>query len=428
MPYRSPETVTVPGCVDGWEALQERHGTRPLSDLLGPAIALGTEGFAVSPELARELVVIAPMVRGQRSAEALYPHGHIPPAGATLRRHDLAATLTGIAASGRQAFYEGPVATQIAAATGGVLTPADLAGNQPAWVEPAGARVLGLDAWTVPPNSQGYLTIAAAMILERLDAPADPEDPRFHHAVIEAYRAVAWERDDLVADARFAPMTAEDLLDPKRLLPRRDRIDPSRAAHWPQSRPVPGGTAYFCAMDATGMAVSCIQSNFAGIGSGISAGTTGVFLHNRGAGFNLIPGHPNEAAPGKRPLHTLSPTLWTRDGTVALVLGTRGGHQQPQYLVQMAALLRLVGLDPAAAQHVPRWSAATIAGEASALEVESRMSDTVVAGLRQRGHQVDPGPAHAVGWGPVSVIAIDDDGTRRAAADPRVSTASAAGG
>jgi len=427
MPYRAPETVTVPGCVDGWVALLDRHGSRPLADLLAPAIGFGIDGFPVSPEFARDLVTIEPMVRGQESAEALYPQGTPPAEGATLRRPDLAATLQGIAASGRDAFYSGAVAAQIAAATGGVLTTDDLAGNQPDWVEPAGATVFGLDAWTLPPNSQGYLTIAAAMLLEGLDIPADPDDPRFHHAVIESYRAVAWERDDLIADARFAPMSANELLDPKRLLPRRDRIDPKRAARWPQSRPVPGGTAYFCAVDGDGMAVSCIQSNFAGIGSGLAAGTTGVFLHNRGAGFNLIPGHPNEAAPGKRPLHTLSPTLWTRQGRPALVLGTRGGHQQPQYLIQIAALLNLVGLDPAAAQQVPRWSADAIDGEASAVDVESRMSDTVVAGLRQRGHQVKTGPAWAVGWGPVSIVAIDGEGTRRAAADPRVSTASAAG-
>lgn len=428
IPYRAPETITVPGCVDGWEALATRHGTRPLADLLTPAIELGIDGFPVSAEFARDLEVIEPMVRGQKSAAALYPQGTPPPSGTTLFRRDLAATLQGIAESGRDAFYTGGVAAQIAAATGGVLTTADLGANRPDWVEPAGANVMGLDAWTVPPNSQGYLTLAAAMLLERLDVVADHEDPRFHHAVIEAYRAMAWERDEFVADARLAPLPATALLDPRRILPRLERITPERAAAWPRPRPVPGGTAYFCAVDRDGMAVSCIQSNFAGIGSGIAAGTTGVFLHNRGAGFNLIPGHPNEAGPGKRPLHTLSPTLWTRNGAPALVLGTRGGHQQPQYLLQMAALLLTAGMSPAAAQQVARWNISEIDGDGSQVSVEARMPDRVVAGLRARGHQVDEGPKWAVGWGPVSVIAIDDDGTRRAAADPRVSTAAAIGG
>ncbi|HEX5630353.1 MAG TPA: gamma-glutamyltransferase, partial [Acidimicrobiia bacterium] len=428
MPYRAPETVTVPGCVDGWVALAERHGTAPLGGLhLDAAIALGRDGFEVSKEFASDLKVIHPMVGGQPSAAALYPDGSPPAQGTVLRRPDLAATLEAIRDGGRDAFYNGAVAAQIAAATGGVLTTADLAANHPDWVDPVGAEVLGLEAWTVPPNSQGYLTVAAAMLLERLDPTGDPTDPAFHHAVIEAYRAVAWERDDLVADARFAPMAIDRLLDPERLLPRLANLRPDTVARWPQPAPAPGGTAYFCAVDAAGMAVSCIQSNFAGIGSGLSAGTTGVFLHNRGAGFTLIPGHPNEAAPGKRPLHTLSPSLWTRHGRPALILGTRGGHQQPQYLLQMAALLRLCGLDPATAQATPRWHADAVDGTASAIAVEARTPDAVVSGLRTRGHDVTTGPDLPQGWGPVSVIAIEADGTRHAAADPRVSTATAIG-
>jgi gamma-glutamyltranspeptidase/glutathione hydrolase len=175
------------------------------------------------------------------------------------------------------------------------------------------------------------------------------------------------------------------------------------------------------------MAVSAIQSNFTGIGSGISAGATGVFLHNRGGGFSLVPGHPNEAAPGKRPLHTLSPTLWTRGDRAAMVLGTRGGHQQPQYLAQMVALLLHADLQPAAAQALPRWHADGPGPTASTVTVEARMPETVVEGLQHRGHLVEMGPDRPQGWGPVSMIMIDPDGGRLAAADPRVTSALAAG-
>lgn len=427
MPYRSVESVTVPGCVDGWDALLARHGSRPLAELLAPAIAFGSEGFPVSSELAADLERIQDLVRHQGSAPPLYPQGRPPRPGDTMRRPDLADTLAAIAADGRNAFYEGPVAEAIVVATDGILTGADLAGNRPDWVEPAGARVFGHDGWTVPPNSQGYLTLAAATLLEHLDPPADPADPAFHHAVIEAYRAVAWERDDLVADARFAPMSAEELLAPERILSRLDAITPHAVAPWPAPAEAPGGTAYFCAVDASGMAVSCIQSNYAGIGSGLSAGRTGVFLHNRGGGFTLRPGHPNEAAAGKRPLHTLSPTLWTRDGRVTLVLGTRGGHQQPQYLLQMLAHLFVAGASPEAAQSRPRWHDDRDGGQVSRISVEVGMPVEVVDGLTTRGHTVLPGPALPQGWGPVSVIAIGGDGTRRGAADPRVSSATAGG-
>ena len=424
MPLCHPASITVPGCVDGWEALVARHGTMTLADLLGPAIAFGNDGFAVTEELSRDLARIEPMISGQPSAAALYPDSTVPGPGANLSRPDLARTLSGVAHEGRSAFYEGQVAAAIASATTGVLTERDLAADSPEWVEPVGADVFGLRAWTVPPNSQGYLTVAALMLIETLDPPRDPESPAFHHAVIEAYRAVAWERDDLVADPGHAPVEPTRLLDPGRILSRAARITPDAITPWPAPRPAPGGTAFMCVVDGNGMAVSLIQSNFTGIGSGISAGGTGVFLHNRGGGFSLVPGHPNEAAPDKRPLHTLSPTLWTRDDRVAMTLGTRGGHQQPQYLCQIAALLLLVGLSPADAQLSPRWHIdAAGDGEGSTLLVESRMPEEVVAGLVARGHVVDRGPDFSQGWGPISVIRVSPDGVRSAAADPRVSSA-----
>jgi len=428
MPLRQPDSITVPGCVDGWEALLGRHGTRPLADLLAPAMTFGQDGFEASIELASDLTRIEAMIAGQPSADPLYPGGAPPSPGDVLRRPDLAATLEAIAREGRDAFYRGRVAEAIVEATGRVLTKGDLAGNTPDWVEPIGVDVFGLRGWTVPPNSQGYLTLAAAVLVEALDPPRDPDDPAFHHSVIEAYRAVAWERDEVVADPRYAPIAVDRLLDRERILDRLSSIDPDMVALWPEPGEAPGGTAYFCAVDADGMAVSAIQSNFTGIGSGISAGGTGVFLHNRGGGFSLVPGHPNEAAPGKRPLHTLSPTLWTRGDRTAIVLGTRGGHQQPQYLAQIAALLLQARLDPAAAQASPRWHAEGPGPTASTVTVEARMPEAVVEGLEHRGHLVEMGPDHPQGWGPVSMITIDAEGARVGAADPRVTSALAAGG
>lgn len=423
---RSPSSVTVPGCVDGWRALAEL-ATRPLADLIAPAITLGKEGFAVSEELASDLARIAGFVAHQPGAAHLYPDDAPPDAGSTLRRPDLASTLEAIAADGRAAFYEGLVASEVSAATTGLITPDDLAANRPDWVTPIGATVFGLDAWTVPPNSQGYLTIAAALLIEALGPPPDPTSPEFHHAVIEAYRAVAWERDDLVADPDHAPMPNPELLDPGRVLDRLGAISDRTVAAWPGSRSLGTDTAYFCTVDGDGMAVSIIQSNYTGIGSGIATDTSGVFLHNRGAGFTLQPGHPNLLAPGKRPLHTLSPTLWTRDGQPALVLGTRGGHQQPQYLAQIATLLLHVGLTPGEAQAAPRWHIDEVDPAGSAIAVEADMPDAVSSGLADRGHAVEQRPARQVGWGPVSIIAIDEAGVHHAAADPRVSTASAQG-
>jgi gamma-glutamyltranspeptidase/glutathione hydrolase len=428
MPLFAPEAITVPGCVDGWEALLDRHGSRPLGELLRAAIDLAAGGFEVSHELGDALARIEDLVAGQASAPPLYPNGRPPSPGDTIVRTRLAETLEAIASAGRSAFYEGSIAAAVAGATGGILTTDDLAVPHADWVSPVGIDVFGRSAWTVPPNSQGYLALAAVWLLERIGPPADTEDPAFHHAVVEAYRAVAWERDELVADPDHAPLPPDRLLAPERLHHHLATFDPDASATRPAAGAIEGGTAYLCTLDEAGMGVSLIQSNFTGIGSGISAGDTGIFLHNRGAGFSLKPGHPNEAAPGRRPLHTLSPTLWTVDGRLDLLLGTRGGHQQPQYLAQTAAQLFHVGLAPDEAQALPRWEMDhAAAGTGSALRVEAGMPRRVVAGLIARGHAVEPVADFPPGWGPVSIIAAGADGTRRAAADPRVSTATAAG-
>ncbi len=232
---------------------------------------------------------------------------------------------------------------------------------------------------------------------------------------------MSWERNDVVAD----PSTSPDigLLDRARLAARAAEIDPDGVADWPDDPPARVGTAFMCTIDDGGMGVSLIQSNYTGIGSGLSAGDTGVFLHNRGAGFDLRPGHPNELAPGRRPLHTLAPTLWTTGDRLDTLLGTRGGHLQPQLLLQVAALRMVAGLDPAAAQAWPRWALDRLAG-VPPVEVEPGFPPS----LAERGHTVAVTDGPMEGWGPVSMIEVDADGERTGAADPRVSTTAAVGG
>jgi gamma-glutamyltranspeptidase/glutathione hydrolase len=419
IPFQGPWGVTIPGCVDGWEALSERFGAAGLSRSLAPAIAL-CAGFPASVELAAALARAAEWVAPTPSAASLYPGGIPPSPGDILARPELAITLEAIAGGGRRAFFE-RVGPEISEATEGRITASDYGPAQSDWVHPLKIDVFGRTAWTVPPNSQGYLTLAAAYIAERLDLPRDHTDPAFHHGLIEAYRAVSWERNDVIADPEQAPDL--DLLDTDRLTTRAQAIDPGAVAEWPDGEHARAGTAYMCAIDESGLGVSLIQSNYTGIGSGLSAGATGVFLHSRGAGFNLVPGHPNELAPGRRPLHTLAPTLWTRSGRLDTLLGTRGGHQQPQLLLQVAAHRMLAGLDLAAAQQAPRWALDQLAGNPP-LRVEPGMPD----GLALAGRAVETTAGPMEGWGPVSVIEVGSDGTRTGAADPRVSTAAVVGG
>lgn len=424
IPYRSPWSVTVPGCVDGWESLTDRFGSLSLAACLAPAIGLAEGGFEVSSELGESLQRLEPMIATQASSGPLYPAGQPAAPGQLITRPALANTLAAISSEGRSAFYGGTPGAGITEATRGAVTPDDLSVQQADWIRPASLDIFGRMAWTIPPNSQGYLTLATLWVFEQLDPPKDPNDPLYHHLLIEAYRSVAWERADTVGDPRTADITVEELLGSSRLTLRAGQISRDRTTRWPMPPPAPGGTAYMTVRDGDGLGISLIQSNFAGIGSGLSAGSTGVWLHNRGAGFNLIPGHPNEFAPGKRPLHTLSPTLWTDGGDLDLLLGTRGGDQQPQLLAQVAAHHYHAGLCIEDAQAHPRWYMDQPApGMDSSVSLEDRASSLTVAGLVERGHRVDRSGPLMAGWGPVSTIDPMDGG--KGAADPRISTSSA---
>ncbi|MDJ0496724.1 MAG: gamma-glutamyltransferase [Acidimicrobiia bacterium] len=425
IPMRSRWAVTVPGCVDGWLALYERYGTLPFQELLEPAIGLARHGFEVSQELARSLTRLAGVLSQQPSGFNLYPSGIAPEPGDMLVREDLAGTLERIAADGREAFYSGAVGKAIAAATDGVLTDGDLATNQANWIRPLSLEVMGHTGWTIPPNSQGYMALAASWIFEQLDPPRDPADPGFTHAAIEAYRSVAWERDWLVADPDHCELPPDQLVEPSRLADRLERIEKSRRTTWPDPRPAPGGTAYLCVWDSSGLGVSLIQSNYHGIGSGIGVGTAGFFLHDRGSGFTLDPGHPNELAPGKRPLHTLSPTLWTKDKALSMLLGTRGGDYQPQTLLQMVTHLLWARVSPVQAQQLPRWVTGLNDTTGPTVSHEPMLSDTHRTELIRRGHNMEPTAGWISGWGPVSLTTASA-GKVIGAADPRVATTHAA--
>lgn len=425
MPAFDPQTVTVPGCVDGWEALLARYGTLELLAILAPAIALASEGFPASVELVTSLTR-RPEIAQQDSATPLYPEGRPPVVGGPLRRPDLASTLEVIAGNGRAGFYLGAAGDAIVRATEGAITLDDLQRVQSEWTEPLGLDVFGLTGWVVPPNSQGYLTLASAAVYERLGPPDDPEDPRSWHLAIEAYRSMAVDRDDLVTDPDFAPEPPESLVSEARVAERAALVDPERASRFSAPSPGPGGTAYLTVIDREGLAVSLIQSNFMGLGSGLGAGAAGFFLHNRGAGFNLRPGHPNELAPGKRPLHTLSPSLWTRGDQIACLLGTRGGDYQPQLLLQVALRCLRAGIAPWDAQARPRWMVDPIDAESPVVAVEADTPQQTIDELIRLGHQVSVRHDVQHGWGPVSLITIDADGRRTAAADPRGATATAA--
>jgi gamma-glutamyltranspeptidase/glutathione hydrolase len=383
--------VTAPGCCAGWFDLVARHGSLPVAELLAPAIALAEEGFAVGP------VTAAVWARGvaQLQSDELTVGGRAPRPGERFRNPALARTLRLVADGGPEAFYGGEVARAIVDAVGragGVMTCADLAAHASTWDEPISTTYRGARVWQCPPNGQGLAALLALDVLEGFALGA-PDDPRRWHLLIEALRLAFADARWWVADPGVAEPPLEALLSKAYAAERRALLDPERATLDPR-RGAPtrrGGTVYHCAVDARGDACSMVSSHFMGFGTGVVPAGCGFVLHNRALGFALDPAHPNAAAPGKRPYHTITPALLTRaDGALWGPLGVMGGFMQPQGHVQVVTALVDDGADPQAALDRPRFC--LDAGDAGGVvQLEEGVPADVVGGLRLRGHALEAG-------------------------------------
>ncbi len=308
------------------------------------------------------------------------------------------------------------------------MTGEDIAQHQGDWVDPLSTRFRGVEIATMPPNSQGYLSLAAAGVVDRItDRLPDPSDPAWAHLLIEASTAVGWDRPAVLCDGADGPQLMEERA------ARAALVDPDRASN----RPVPGaagGTTYLCAT-AGAMGVSVIQSNASGFGSWLVEPSTGINLHDRGLGFSLHPGDPAELEPGRRPPHTLLPVLTTRDGRLDAVFGTMGGDAQPQVVLQLAARLFRHGQTPSVSVDAGRWA---LRGEGGGFDSWTAPNGPVVTveghapprwadGLERLGHRVERLPAWESGFGHAQVIRRDDRGWWGGAADPRAVVGSVAG-
>ncbi len=441
MPLRGDvRSVPVPGAVDGWLALHQRYGRLSWDAVLEPAIGLCEEGFPASTILAFASHLVADIP----GASQLCPGGPLRP-NQRVRLPGMARTLRNLAVGGRDGFYGGEFGRALLDLGHGEYGAGDLTRPLAHWTEPLMLRAFGHDLWTVPPPSQGYVTLAAAWIADQLDIPTDCADPYWPHLMAEAGRAAGFDRPGVLFDGA----DGTGLLSPDRLGPRAEAIDPEHAAptgetDGPQwsgpSLSSDGDTTHLCVVDGDGFGISLTQSNALDFGAHLVAGDTGVFLHNRGVGFSLVPGHPAAYGPGRRPSHTLSPALVTRpDGSLAHVIGTMGGDVQPQILLQLLARLLVSKEDPAtaiaAARVVPEargappfrlWQAPS-----HSLLMEFDVPPTWHRALVDRGHRVRVvGAFNPVDVGCSQIIAVDagDDGiTLTGASDPRSPEGAAVG-
>jgi gamma-glutamyltranspeptidase/glutathione hydrolase len=429
MPFRHDiRSAPVPGCVDGWLALHERFGRLPLGDVLEPAVLYAASGFPASPLLAGAVGLIGD-AEGADDLRQHHPLRH----GDLIRRPGVAMALESILRHGRAGFYQGPFGEGLLALGNGEYVPADLEHPLAEWVEPLHAHVWGHDVWTIPPNSQGYLTLLSALIAEGLPLPDEADDPLWAHLLVESSRAAAYDRVAVLHEGARADV--EELLSADEVARRRALVDPAHRSNL-TSAAAGGGTMYLCAVDADRMGVSLIQSNASNFGTYVFEPTTGIGLHNRGVGFSLEPGHPAEYGAGRRPPHTLSPALITEpDGNLRAVIGTMGGDSQPQILLQLLNRVLEGAASPGAAISAPRWVLANPASNGFdcwtapddvIVLIEDEAEGAWADGLRARGHEVVTMPGLTGTFGHAHLIEVGDEGLA-GSADPRALISEAAG-
>ncbi len=430
---RGMDSVTTPGTVAGWEALHKRYGKLPMSAVLAPAIRHAKQGFPVSPVIARGWTAnlnsfqrAGAAIQGEQWKALYAPTGTAPAQGQVFTNPDLAATLELIASGGADAFYKGAFAADYERhfkAFGRPHSAADLAAMKAEWVTPISAPYRDVTLWQIPPATQGLTTLQMARIVERFPMATLSEAERIH-VITEAKKLAFADRASFIADPRMVKLPvkallADDYIARRAALIRMDRAMPADVpAGDPEGEK--SDTTYLATADSSGMMVSLIQSNYAGMGSGVvvprstpvsgGRGTWGFMLQNRGAQFSLDPKARNVAAPGKRPFHTIIPGMLTKAGEPLLAFGVMGGTMQPQGQVQVMVNLVDLKLNLQAAGDAPRLrhlGSPDPGGDGrekeAGLFLESQIGAETRAALAAKGHVIldgyqDVGGYQAVMW------------------------------
>ncbi|GGA79626.1 gamma-glutamyltransferase [Nitratireductor aestuarii] len=412
MPARGWESVTVPGAVSAWVELSNKFGKLDFETLIQPAIGYAEDGFIVSPVISELWAKGAALLKEQPGfAETFMRDGRTPRAGEVFRNAPLAATLKAIAATKGEAFYRGEIAQKVAAfaaAHGAALTAEDLAAHTNDWCGTISMGFGDVSLHEIPPNGQGIVALMALGILGELPVgDFGPDDAQSLHYQIEAIKLAMADTERYVSDPDYMKVSVEQLLDRDYLKSRARLIDPVRAQEFGAGAPTAGGTVYLTVADASGMMVSYIQSNYSGFGSGVAVPGTGIHLQNRGLGFTLEPGHPNQVGPRKRPFHTIIPGFLMKGNEPLMSFGVMGGPMQAQGHLQMVVRTQLYGQNPQAASDAPRWRYVSGLNVA----IETTMAPEAISGLEERGHQITrEEPDTSFGFGGAQLIHRLDEG------------------
>ncbi len=417
MPGSGAATVTVPGTVSAWAAALEKYGTISLADALAPAIHYAEDGFPVSTKLHDDLA--GGVKRLNEGGQAIYaPNGRVPEPGELLKNPALARSLRLIAKEGPSAFYGGSIGKSIVEflkPRGGLLEVSDFAKHKVEWTQPLCIDYHKKRVCTMPPNSQGFALLQQLRMSEHFDLTAMGHNSAdYLHTLVELKKLAFADRDRWLADPAFSSVPVDRLLAADYLESRASLVSDSAAADVKPgftdnmaSEPAPGDgdTVFLMAIDRWGNAVTWVQSLFASFGSKLVDPATGIVLQNRGAGFTLEAGHPDQIAPGKRPFHTLTPVQVTdAKGKLEMTIGSPGGHGQTQTLTQVLDNVYLFGMTPQEAVEAPRFQSFN----GRSLAIEDRIPGSVQRGLEERGHELRVIPGWSGSFGGVQIIRTQD--------------------
>ncbi len=430
IPVHGPLSWSVPGCVDGWDQLRKRFGTRSWSELLAPAIGYAELGFPVSEIIAGEWRGAESSLREIPTSAACYlPGGHAPAVGSVFRNPGLARSLQAIARDGRDAFYKGPLAeamVRYSQSAGGLFSHQDFAEHTSTDVTPVSTNYRGYDVWELPPNGQGIAALQMLNLLEPFDLKSmGPHSAETLHLMIEAKKLAYEDRAKFYADPAFVQAPIAALISKPYADQRRPEIKTDRAnVHPTAGEPVGADTIYMTVVDRDFNCVSLIQSNFHGFGSHHVPGDLGFVFQNRGCLFALDPNHLNRLEPRKRPFHTIIPGFVTKDGQPWLSFGLMGGDMQAQGHVQVLSNLIDFGMDVQEAGDAPRFRhfgssepTGQPADGGGTVALESGIPAEVRRQLESKGHRLADSPGSFGGY---QAIRIDlDRGVLIGGSDPR---------
>lgn len=401
IPAYGPLPVSVPGCVDGWFELHGKFGKLEMSKILQPAISYAEEGFPVTELIAFYMQLSAPRLSKYPGFRETYmPNGSVPKKGEVFKNPNLARTLTMIAEQGRDVFYKGEIAKTIASymkENGGFLSYNDLKSHVSEWVQPVSTNYRGYDVWELPPNGQGIAALQMLNILEGYNiSDMGFGSTEYLHALVEAKKLAFEDRAKFYADPAFRDIPVDQLVSKEYADQRRKLINPDRAASSYEPGELKNGdTIYLTVADEEGNMVSLIQSNFRGMGSGMTPTGLGFILQDRGELFSLEEGHYNQYESGKRPFHTIIPAFITKDGAPYISFGLMGGAMQPQGHAQIVVNLIDFGMNLQEAGDAPRvnheGSSQPTGGQMTDggfIQMESGIPYESVRGLMMKGHKV----------------------------------------